>query len=223
VSRQGGSPSYRFGAVLAATLAVVLFQIGAADNTANRVIGMALQGATLTAVVLTSGAPRVLRRVAAAAVGLVAVTILVTIVSGQVPNPVAFGITVIFVFGALPAVGYGVVYLIRARGVTLQVVAGALTAYLLVGLLFTAAIGVAAALGGPYFGPEHGDGTIAERTYFSFTSMTTTGYGDFAPATRGGRALAVLEMLIGQLYLVTVVGVLVGNLATRRRGAGGDS
>jgi hypothetical protein len=221
VSRQGGSPSYRFGAVLAATLAVVLFQIGAADNTVNRVIGMALQGATLAAVVLTSGAPRVLRRVAAGAVGLVAVAILVAIVKGDVPNPIAFAVTVVFAFGALPAVGYGVVEVIRDRGVTLQVVAGALTVYLLVGLLFTTAIGVAATIGGPYFGPQHGDGTIAERTYFSFTSMTTTGYGDFAPATRGGRAIAVLEMLIGQLYLVTVVGVLVGNLATRpRRGQG---
>lgn len=222
MSRQGGTPSYRFGAVLAATLAVVVFQIGAADNTANRVIGMALQGATLAAVVLTSGAPRALRRVAAVAVGLVAVTILVTIISGQVPNAVAFGVTVIFAFGALPGVGYGVIDVIRDRGVTLQVVAGALTAYLLVGLLFTAVVGVAAAIGGPYFGPEHGDGTIAERTYFSFTTLTTTGYGDFAPATRGGRAIAVVEMLIGQLYLVTVVGVLVGNLATRpRRGQGG--
>ena len=42
--------------------------------------------------------------------------------------------------------------------------------------------------------------------------MTTTGYGDLTPLTRTGHALAVLEMLIGQIYLVTVIGLLVGGL-----------
>jgi hypothetical protein len=51
--------------------------------------------------------------------------------------------------------------------------------------------------------------------YFSFTTLTTTGYGDYTAATRGGHALAVLEMLLGQLYLVTVISLLVANL---RRG-----
>ena len=53
--------------------------------------------------------------------------------------------------------------------------------------------------------------------YFSFTVLTTTGFGDLTPATSVGRALAVLEMLGGQLYLVTVIGVLVGGLVGRRR------
>ena len=49
--------------------------------------------------------------------------------------------------------------------------------------------------------------------------MTTTGFGDFTPAQRGGRAVAVLEMLIGQIYLVTVISLLVGNLRRRREAA----
>ena len=53
--------------------------------------------------------------------------------------------------------------------------------------------------------------------YFSFTVLTTTGFGDYTAATSVGRALAVVEMLLGQLYLVTIIGVLVGNLAGRRR------
>jgi hypothetical protein len=48
--------------------------------------------------------------------------------------------------------------------------------------------------------------------------LTTTGFGDLSPATAVGRALSVIEMLTGQLYLVTVIGVLVGNLAARRTG-----
>ncbi len=53
---------------------------------------------------------------------------------------------------------------------------------------------------------------LSEQVYFSFTTMTTTGYGDLTPATNVGHALAVLEMLLGQIYLVTVIGLLVGNL-----------
>jgi hypothetical protein len=53
--------------------------------------------------------------------------------------------------------------------------------------------------------------------YFSFTVLTTTGFGDFTAATSVGHALAVVEMLLGQLYLVTVIGILVGNLARQRR------
>ena len=55
--------------------------------------------------------------------------------------------------------------------------------------------------------------------YYSFTVLTTTtGFGDFTPATDAlGHAIAVIEMLTGQLYLVTVIGLLVGNFAARRR------
>ncbi len=52
--------------------------------------------------------------------------------------------------------------------------------------------------------------------YFSFAVLTTTGFGDLTAATHVGRSLAVVEMLLGQLYLVTVIGVLVGNFAGRR-------
>ncbi len=45
--------------------------------------------------------------------------------------------------------------------------------------------------------------------------MTTTGYGDFTPATAFGRAIAVVAMLVGQIYLVTVIAMLVGNLRRR--------
>ena len=56
--------------------------------------------------------------------------------------------------------------------------------------------------------------------------ISTTGFGDLAPATGIGRALTVLEIVLGQLYLVTVVAVLVSTAADRRqtavRGAGLD-
>ncbi len=48
--------------------------------------------------------------------------------------------------------------------------------------------------------------------YFSLATLTTTGYGDLTAAGELGRTLAVLEALLGQIYLVTVVALLVSNL-----------
>ena len=70
----------------------------------------------------------------------------------------------------------------------------------------------------PYFA-QGTDGTESDRVYYSFTLITTTGFGDFSAATPAGRALAVIEMLTGQLYLVTVIGLLIGNFAGTRRSA----
>ena len=54
-------------------------------------------------------------------------------------------------------------------------------------------------------------------SYFSFSTLTTVGFGDLTARGDLGRTLAVLEALIGQLYLVTVVSVGVSNLAPRVR------
>ena len=71
--------------------------------------------------------------------------------------------------------------------------------------------------------------TLPNFLYFSFITQTTVGYGDFTAAGNLGRALASLEALVGQLYLVTVVAVLVSRMAsasrraTRRRGRRGTA
>jgi voltage-gated potassium channel Kch len=61
------------------------------------------------------------------------------------------------------------------------------------------------------------------HVYFSFATLTTVGYGDLTARTDLGRTLAVMEALLGQLYLVTVVSVGVANLVPRRRLDGGNS
>jgi len=91
-------------------------------------------------------------------------------------------------------------------------VAGAICVYVLFGMLFMFLYGVLAALGhGPFFA-QGTDGTRALRFYFSFVTLATLGYGDYTPAGNLGHALAVLEALVGQLYLVTVVAVVVTRL-----------
>jgi hypothetical protein len=51
--------------------------------------------------------------------------------------------------------------------------------------------------------------------YFSFVTMATVGYGDLLAQGGVGRALAVTEGILGQVYLVTAVAALVGNLGRR--------
>jgi hypothetical protein len=50
--------------------------------------------------------------------------------------------------------------------------------------------------------------------YFSFTTLTTLGYGDFTAAESGGRSIAVLEALTGQIFLATLVARLVAAYRT---------
>ena len=102
--------------------------------------------------------------------------------------------------------------------VTMQTVFGGLSAYLLIGFLFTALYSALARLGtGDFFaaGQPVDSSTLQ---YFSFVTMTTTGYGDFTPAGNGPRSLAVLEALLGQIFLVTLVARLVAMFGQRRPG-----
>jgi hypothetical protein len=92
-----------------------------------------------------------------------------------------------------------------------------LAIYLSVGLLFAWIIGFITHVDSTLYFAPHTDGSEGDRLYFSFTVLTTTGFGDFSAATPAGHALAVIEMLTGQLYLVTVIGLLIGNYVGRQK------
>ena len=49
----------------------------------------------------------------------------------------------------------------------------------------------------------------SDYLFFSYTTLTTTGYGNLVPAGTLGQSFAVLEMLVGQIFLVTLVAGLV--------------
>jgi Ion channel len=100
-------------------------------------------------------------------------------------------------------------HLLLRPTVDTQSVLGAVTAYLMIGMSFAFAYRALGTLGaGPFFGSQ-GDGTFSQDLYFSFTTLTTTGYGNLVPAANPGQSLAVSEMLIGQLFLVTAVAKVV--------------
>jgi lysylphosphatidylglycerol synthetase-like protein (DUF2156 family) len=207
------SGQHRYGLVLLLSIVAVVDVILAPDTPVSRGIGVLLQGTMLLVVIATSRERASVRRVRAIVAGVLllalALGVALSVVSPKLGSSIA-GLAIVTVLVVLVR---GVVRLVRDQGVTLQAVAGALAIYMLMGLTFALLIGFIAYVGPTYF--VQGNQSLSQQVYFSFTTMTTTGYGDLTPATRAGRALSVLEMLIGQIYLVTVIGLLVGNLNRR--------
>jgi hypothetical protein len=109
-------------------------------------------------------------------------------------------------------------HLILRRVVDSVTLVGAIDAYLMAGMFFAFlyhSVGLTQQMP-PFFGSQ-GHGTFPQDLFFSFTTLTTTGYGNLVPAANPGQTFAVLEMVLGQLFLVTAVGKVV---STWRPGQG---
>jgi hypothetical protein len=100
-----------------------------------------------------------------------------------------------------------------AGRVTYHRVVGAVLLYLTIGLIFVALFGLVALSVPDSFtnlAALKGDFAIAGNLiYFSFTTLTTTGYGDIAPLHPYARSLANVEAIIGQIYPATLLARLV--------------
>ena len=119
------------------------------------------------------------------------------------------------------AIGRRLLAEVREEGVSLNTVFGALSVYLLIGAVYGLVYGMANAIDQQLwqmsFFAQHRHVVAGDFVYFSFITLTTVGYGDLTAAGQLGRMVAVSEALFGQLYLVTVVAVLVSNLGARAR------
>jgi Ion channel len=107
--------------------------------------------------------------------------------------------------------------------VTGQSILGAISAYLIVGLMFAAFYAAIAQLHGGHFFADGRPGNSETFQYFSFTTLTTLGYGDFTAAGNDGRAIAVMEALTGQVFLATLVARLVAAFRGPRGGTAGPA
>jgi hypothetical protein len=93
--------------------------------------------------------------------------------------------------------------------VTVQSIYGALSAYLTIGLMFASCYAAFEHLSASDFFAGQQPATTQTLQYFSFTTLTTLGYGDFTAAESAGRSIAVLEALTGQVFMATLVARLV--------------
>jgi hypothetical protein len=205
-------PGFRYGVVLLLLFATFIVEASGFDGNWYRVVTVALQGATLVMAFVASGVGRHLRRIAVVVAVLAFVGALAAAINDAPSTGAVFGILSFLVVVAAPVV---IARAIARRGVVdIHTVLGALCIYVMLGMLFAFLFGtIGDVISEPFFA-QTAHPTSADYLYFSFVTLTTTGYGDFTAATGLGRAVAVFEALSGQLYLVVIVALLVGRMAT---------
>jgi hypothetical protein len=133
-----------------------------------------------------------------------------------VPSPVflvAGLVLIIFVVGNLLR------FVLRAPSVNTQVLCASISAYLLLGLMWTIAYWLVDQLtpGGAFsFNTNAGTHSMNGFTgfYFSFITLSTVGYGDITPVSRMARWLAAMEAMTGLLYVAVLIARLVSLYST---------
>ena len=161
--------------------------------------------------------PEVMRAIGLVTVILTAIA-LVEAVMGHSRGVAVAGSQLLLIGVAPAATMLGTIRTLRLRNqVTFEAVFGVLCLYMLLGILFASLYALIAAINGGGWFAGHQPATIANCLYFSFTTLTTVGYGDLTAASNLGHTLSITEALVGQIYLVTVVSLIVGNLGLRRR------
>jgi hypothetical protein len=105
---------------------------------------------------------------------------------------------------------------LRSGKVTSDKIYGAICVYLLFGYAWAFAYSVIEEVQPGSFtsltstAPRDIVGRVMQLRYFSFVTLATVGYGDIVPHTPMARTMALLEAMLGQFYLVALIGRLVG-------------
>ncbi len=117
--------------------------------------------------------------------------------------------------------GFILSFIVRQHRVTTDVIMAAVCGYFLLGLMWAFVyFFVEAALPGSFQLALGASDVSANFIYFSFVTLTTVGYGDVLPLSNAARSLAVLEAVMGQLYLAVTIARLVGIQASQAQADG---
>ena len=204
-----------FTIVLVPIVVSFLFASIAPDAPWTSAVLVLLESATLVLAMWTSG---VARADSQASIGLIVVAIIaaVTVIvsGGSLLVGIVGILSGLLTLATVAVISIGV---LDQGEVNAQSVGGAICIYILIGLIFLFVYSAIAALGDGNLFAQGTDGTRSIRLYFSFVTLATLGYGDYTPAGDLGRTVAAVEALFGQLYLVTVIALLVSRLGARRR------
>jgi hypothetical protein len=115
-------------------------------------------------------------------------------------------VQVLLLAAAMAAV---LVRVVSTPEVSIRTILGALSVYTVLGLLFAFLFEAIGRVQNSPFFENHAHLHHSDYIFFSYTTLTTTGYGDLVPGGQPGRMLAGIEMLMGQIFLVTLVAGLV--------------
>jgi hypothetical protein len=206
--------SHSHGVVLGLIVVSFVFIATAPDARWTASVLVLLQSVTLVSAFWTSGIAAANSRMSVALLVIAVLTAALNFVwTGTTLTATVAGISGLLTFVIAFVIALSVV---DQDEVNAQSIIGAICIYVLLGMIFLFLYSVVAAAGsGPFFA-QGTDGTRSLRLYFSYVTLATLGYGDYTPAGNLGHTLAVFEALLGQIYLVTVVAVLVTRMGQRR-------
>jgi hypothetical protein len=204
---------YRFGAVLILLMATFIFLSAAPPHSWAQLGSVLLVSAAVLAAVVASRGTLFIFRIAVLVIVISIVATVVALVLGTNPD-----VPIGTLMGALLTIGVPLTIvrgLWERRIVDIHTVLGALAVYVSIGLFFAYLFSSIHDITGKAVFAQHVTETSADFVYFSFVTIATVGYGDLTAAGGLSRALAATEGMTGQLYLVTVVALLVSNLRPR--------
>lgn len=209
---------HRYGLLLVTLFASLGVQGVAPPGALQQLVVTALAAASAALAIRTAGlGPRVVKLAAAVALLVLGLSVLRAAVGGVGEGPALIMNAALVSLGP-PAVAAGIISDLRSTGkVQFRAVLGVLSLYMLLGMLFAFVYGAIDRLGGDPFFAGGEAATASHCLYFSFVTLTTVGFGDLVARSDLGHTLAVLEALIGQIYLVTVVSLIVTNLGRPAR------
>jgi hypothetical protein len=101
-------------------------------------------------------------------------------------------------------------YLFREERITGDMIMGAICVYFLMGLIWSLVFHTLEVFQPGSFQMPQGTVNQVSFTYYSFVTLTTLGYGDMTPISAPARSFALLEAMMGQLYLAVLIARLVG-------------
>ena len=155
-------------------------------------------------------------RVAQALIPLLCLVAVGSLLVGQdnIAHAMTGAISLVLVVVAPIAIAW---HLSRRMALSVETFLGAVCVYLLIAQLFATLFAVTSAVTGHPFFVQTSHPSSVDYIYFSFVTITTVGYGDFTAAMGVGKMLAMTEAVFGQLYLITVVSLVVQNLGARRQ------
>jgi len=213
VARLRSAHSYR--TVLLFIIATFLFAELAGDASWTTSVLLLLQSGTLAAAMWTSGLARADSKLLLAQLALgIALAIAAPLSGGNSFLGAAGIVSGVLAIATIGVIAVGV---IDQAEVNAQSVTGAICIYLLLGILFMFFYSAVALIESGDFFAQATDGTRSVRLYFSYVTLVTLGYGDYTAAAQPARSFAIAESLLGQLYLVTVVALLVGRIRAPAR------
>lgn len=205
------------GYTVALALLVLSYALCAAQRTTNpSPFAFLLILATVAVVLHVTAVRAAIQHIAWVVLGFAAAATIVATVFGAAGHVLDIVFSTASMLALLVAPAAIIAHQAKRRGFNLEALLATITAYVLVGLFFTFLFNLISLLtSAPMFGDGSED-SLSNQLFFSFTTLTTTGYGNIAPVTPVSQAVAVAEAITGQLFLITAVArIMRGAAATR--------